>query len=106
MSSQQSTVDFIIEQMASAGEITSRKMFGEHCLYCDGKPVVLVCDDQLFLKPTNAGRAFLTEVIEKPPYPGAKNYLWISGEHWDDATWLGQLVKISAAELPPPKKKK
>jgi TfoX/Sxy family transcriptional regulator of competence genes len=43
MSSQQSTVDFIVEQMAKAGAVSARKMFGDYGIYCDGKMVALVC---------------------------------------------------------------
>ncbi len=52
MASSQGTVDFIVEQMASAGTVSARKMFGEYGIYCDGKMVALVCDDRLFVKPT------------------------------------------------------
>lgn len=59
MASQQKTVDYLMEQSAEAGTITSKKMFGEFALYCDTKVVAFVCDDQLFIKPTEAGRDFL-----------------------------------------------
>jgi DNA transformation protein and related proteins len=106
MSSQQSTVDFLIDQISAAGQVSTRKMFGEYALYCQGKVVALVCDDQLFVKPTTAGRAFLGDPNEKPPYPGAKLYFLISGENWDDSDWLSDLISITAKELPVPKSKK
>lgn len=105
MSSTQSTVDFIVEQIAAAGFISTKKMFGEYGLYCDGKIVALVCDNQLFVKKTAAGKEFLGECIEMPPYPGAKPYFFISGEKWDEGEWLSELIKISVAQLPMPKKK-
>ncbi len=81
-------------------------MFGEYALYCNDRVVALVCDNQLYVKPTTAGAAFLDTPEEAPPYPGAKNYYLISGEHWDDSDWLSELIRITAAELPLPKKKK
>ncbi len=105
MASQQSSVDFIVEQMQSAGQVTSKKMFGEYGIFCSGKMVALVCDDQLFVKPTPGGRAYLGEIEEAPPYPGAKPCFLISGDRWDDGEWLGELVRITAMELPLPKKK-
>ena len=42
MASKQSTVDFLLEQMAQAGTISSKKMFGEHALYCNQKVVAFV----------------------------------------------------------------
>lgn len=92
--------------MSGAGTITARPMFGEYALYCDGKVVAFVCDDELFVKPTDAGRTYLGEVEEKPAYPGSKMYFYISGERWDDSDWLSELIKTTAAVLPEPKPKK
>ncbi len=106
MASQQSTVDYILEQIAEAGVISARKMFGEYAIYCNEKVVALVADDQLYVKPTEVGKTFIGKYIEGCPYPGAKPYLLISGDRWEDSEWLSQLIKISAAQLPPPRKKK
>ena len=106
MASAQSTVDFIVDQLGGTGVVTAKKMFGEYGLYLDSKLAALVCDNQLFIKPTAAGRQFIGTPTEAPPYPGAKPYFLISGELWDDGVWMSQLVKITAAELPLPKKKK
>ncbi|MBY4726375.1 MULTISPECIES: TfoX/Sxy family protein [Burkholderia] len=105
MASSQRTVDFIVEQMAAAGTVSARKMFGEYGIYCDGKVVALVCDDRLFVKPTPEGRAFLGMCEEGAPYPGAKPHLVISGERWDDREWLSALIRITAAQLPVPVKR-
>jgi TfoX/Sxy family transcriptional regulator of competence genes len=106
MASQQATVDFIVEQITGAGHVAARKMFGEYGIFCDGKMVAIVADDELLVKPTKAGRAYLTAIVEKPPYEGASNYFLIAGETWDDSDWLTELIRISAAELPLPVKKK
>lgn len=106
MASQQSTVDFIVDQIRGAGSVHAKKMFGEYGVYCDGKMVALVCDDQLYVKPTAPGRAFAGDCEEGCPYPGAKPCLLISGDQWDDAEWLTRLIAISAVALPAPKKSK
>jgi DNA transformation protein and related proteins len=106
MSSQKSNVDYLLEQIAGAGNVTARAMFGEYAFYCDGKVVALFCDDQLFVKPTKAGAAHLTVIVEAPPYPGAKLHYMISGEKWHDADWLSALVRKTANELPVPTGKK
>jgi len=106
MPTNQSTVDFILDQVAAAGAVSARKMFGEYGLYCDGKIVALICDNQLFVKPTPAGRRFVGPVTEAPPYPGAKPSLLIDGGNWDDAAWLSRLIALSAVELPMSGKKR
>lgn len=105
MASDAKTVAYLVDQIANAGSVKAKPMFGEYGLYCDGKMVALVCDDQLFVKPTVGGRAFAGEVDEAPPYPGAKPCLLIDADRWEDAEWLTELIGISAAELPSPKPK-
>ncbi len=104
MGSNLSFVEFIVDQIENAGEITYKKMFGEYALYSDGKVVALVCDDQLFIKPTKAGKSFINNVIEAPPYPGAKLYFLIEDEI-EDREWLSNLIRLTAEELPEPKPK-
>lgn len=106
MSSHQNFVDFIVDQMADAGLITAKKMFGEYGIYCDGKIVALVCDDQLFVKPTEAAKTFIGKITEAPPYPGAKMYLLISDEQLEEREWLTELIQITATALSIPTKKR
>lgn len=106
MSSSQSNVDFIVEQMGDAGDITARKMFGEYGLYCDGKIIGLICDDDLFIKPTDGGRTLIGNVVEASAYPGAKPSLKISAEQIEDADWLADLARTTFKELPLPKKRR
>lgn len=105
MASTQEFVDFVVDQIRPAGLVTARKMFGEYALYAGGKVVALVCDDRLFIKPTEQGRAFIGEVVEGRPYPGAKPYFLIE-DRLEDGEWLGELVRVTEAELPPPATKK
>ena len=105
MASNQNFVDFVLEQINNAGEITAKKMFGEYGIYADGKMFAAVCDNKLFIKPTVAGRAFIGEVVEAPPYPGAKPSFLIE-DKIEDRTWLSELVRITVKELPEPKPKK
>lgn len=97
--------DFIVEQISDVGDITYKKMFGEYAIYCGRKIVALICDDSLFIKPTVAGKTYIGTVVEKPPYPGAKNCYLIE-DKIDDRQWLSELIKITESELPEPKLKK
>ncbi len=84
-------------------------MFGEYCLYRDDMPIAFVCDDVLFLKDTPDGRAAVATAMTPeygPPYPGAKPYLRVSPDHWDESDWLYDVLERTAAALPPPKTRK
>ncbi len=105
MASRQTTVDVLVEQLAGTGTVSARTMFGEYALYCDGK-LVAVCDDQLFVKPTAAGRALLGTVREGSPYPGAKPCFVIGEDVCDDADALAALIRATAAALPVPAPKR
>jgi hypothetical protein len=70
--------------------------------------VGLVCNDQLYLKPTAQGRALVAEPRDGAPYPGAKPHLLIDADQWEDAQTLCALVRTTALSLPlrpVPKKK-
>lgn len=105
MASDQKFVDFVTDQIKGAGEIAAKKMFGEYGIYSDGIIFGLVCDNKLFIKPTKSGREFIGEVVESPPYPGAKPSFLIDAKI-EDSEWLSELVRISVKELPEPKPKK
>ena len=81
-------VQYIADQLHSAGVITYRKMFGEYGMYLDGKIFSLICDNQFFVKITE----------------GAKPYFLV--EELDDREWLTELAVRTWKELPVPKPKK
>jgi len=105
MASDEGFVEFVTGQMEEAGEIRYRKMFGEYAVYCGRKVVALICDNQLFIKPTQGGRAFIGDPVMAPPYPGAKPSFLIE-DKIEDREWLSDLVRITEEELPEPKPKK
>ncbi|MCB0265076.1 MAG: TfoX/Sxy family protein [Calditrichaeota bacterium] len=105
MASDKAFMDFVLEQIENAGLITYKKMFGEYGVYSNGKIFALVCDNQLFIKPTTAGRDFIGDVVEAPPYPGAKMYFLIE-DQIENREWLNELIRVTVAELPEPKPKK
>ena len=106
MTTQQRTVDYLLEQGSGAGDLVIQPMFGEYGVYLDGKMIGSICDDQLYVKPTASGRLHAEPVSEAPPYPGAKPHLLIVADRWDDAEWLGKILRATAAELPAPKPRK
>ena len=89
----------------SAMPLTARKMFGEYALYLDGKVVALVCDDQLFLKPTPGAQVALPDCPNALPYPGAKPHI-LASDALDDPDPVIAALKAVATDLPTPRPKK
>jgi TfoX/Sxy family transcriptional regulator of competence genes len=107
MATSQSTIDFILDQLRQVRTVSARKMFGEYALYCDNKVVALVCDDQLFVKITEPGKALVGErYVEGIAYPGARPSILVSADDLEDDEKLSELIRVTAAALPPPKPKK
>ena len=105
MASTQEFVDYVVDQFDSDCGVTAKKMFGEYGLFSRGKMFGLVCDDRLFIKPTDAGRALIGTPDEAPPYPGARPCLLI-GDEMENGPWLSELVRITTTELPEPRKRR
>lgn len=96
-------MDFLLDQLSGMHSLTTKRMFGEYCVYVLGKPIGFVSDDQLHLKMTKAGRSMAPEAEEGFPYPDAKPHLLITADLWDDRDWLIDLIRVTAEELPSPK---
>lgn len=104
MASHQDFVDYVAEQLRSAGAIRSRRMFGEYGLYCDGIFFAVICDDQLFVEVTPAGEAAFPQLPKAPPYEGAKDYLRV--EDVDDRETMTTLTRLTCLELQAQPKKR
>jgi TfoX/Sxy family transcriptional regulator of competence genes len=98
-------INYIVDQINSSEDVRYRHMFGGTTLYSHDKVVALICDNQLFIKPTEAGRSYIGDAVEAPPYEGAKNFFLINDEI-DDSEWLSDLVRATQEALPKPKPRK
>jgi len=104
MASDMEFVEYVVGQLSELGEIRYKKMFGEYGIYLQEKLVALVCDNQLFVKPTELGRKILKNVKEKSPYDGAKPSFLI--EELENRELLCELIEQTWQELPVKKVKK
>ena len=94
-----------IDQLAGL-PIRTRPMFGEYALYVDDKVVAFICDDTLFIKPSDVDAALLEGTVMGPAYPGSKLYHSVPGDLLEDPEWLHAAITGTAEALPAPKPKK
>ena len=65
-------LDYVLERLPEPEAARCRKMFGEYMVYLNDRPVLLVCDNTVFVKNHPALAHLLAEAPEGLPYPGAK----------------------------------
>jgi TfoX/Sxy family transcriptional regulator of competence genes len=105
MSTSKDTVAYIEDQLAGL-PIRTNPMFGEYAIYHDDKVVGFICDDTLFIKPSEVDPAVLAGTVMAPAYPGSKLYHSVPGDLLEDADWLQKAIRATADALPAPKPKK
>ena len=105
MSTNKEIIADILDELAPL-RVRARSMFGEYGIYCDEKIVALVCDDLLYLKPTVAAESLTVDLELCPPYPGARDYLFIEDRFMLDRAEFRRLIQATADALPAPRPKK
>ncbi|MGD9886880.1 MAG: TfoX/Sxy family protein [Bacilli bacterium] len=103
MATDLSYVQYVSDQLHDAGLISFRKMFGEYMVYCDGKPVVLVCDNTSFVKIKDEIKGLMEGMESGYPYHGATLHYSLDIDNHDLST---QVVRILTMITPYPKSKK
>ncbi|MBR6917707.1 MAG: competence protein TfoX [Clostridia bacterium] len=104
MASSKEYLDFIMDQLSSARDVSYRAMMGEYVVYFRDKVIGGVYDNRFLVKRTAAGEKLMPGAVEEIPYDGAKPMLLV--EDLEDKELLAFLLEAMYDELPAPKKKK
>ncbi len=96
--------DYIVENLQKAGEISTRKMMGEYCVYYQGKLIGDICDNTLFLKPTEAVLRLMPEAERAYPYDGSRTLMAVVDDV-ENTKLMTEVLQEMYMELPEPKKK-
>ena len=65
-------IEYVCERLHGMGGLRYRKMFGEYMVYVNDKPVLLVCDNTVFVKIVPELAALMADAERGLPYEGAK----------------------------------
>jgi TfoX/Sxy family transcriptional regulator of competence genes len=95
-------IEFVVDQIEGAGAVRHRKMFGEYMVYVDDRPVLLVCDNTVYIKKIDAVASLMAEAARGNPYQGAKEHYILDIE---DRTLALDAVRALVAVTPIPVKK-
>lgn len=102
MATDPGTIEYLCDQLNGLGDIRSRKMFGEYMVYCNDKPVLIVCDDRPMVKMLPILEPLLKDSPTAPPYEGAKDHYVLDP---DDRETLREAVRLAEEVTPVPRKK-
>lgn len=58
--------EFVTELLAPLGQVSSRRMFGGHGVYCEGVMFALIADDVLYFKADETNRPALAAAGSEP----------------------------------------
>lgn len=101
MSSSIEFVNYVMDQIRETGQVRSRKMFGEYMVYVNDKPLLLVCDNMVFVKILPETEVLLTE--RGTPYEGSKEHFILDV---DNAELCARVVQALEPIIPLPKPRK
>ncbi len=93
---------FVCEQIKTNFCVSYKKMFGEYMVYVNDKPVLLVCDNTVFVKKLEELKILMQDSEVGVPYKGAKEHYILDIENSD---LTNQVVQILEKVTPFPKKK-
>lgn len=88
-------LEFVIGQLENVGEISYKKLLTEYGLYSNGNLFGIIFDNELFIKPTKSGKAF----INKSPLHAKEKPGFLNKDKLEDKEWICQLVRITIKEL-------
>ena len=97
-------IEFVMDQLDRLPFVFRyKKMFGEYCVYANDKPIILVCDNRVFVKMLPCIESILSEADIDTPYNGAKPHYVLDVE---DATLLSKVIPLLESNTPLPKPRK
>ena len=98
MASRKEYLDYIMEQLSEADEVSYRPMMGEYVVYYRGKVIGGVYDDRFLVKKTKSARELLPDAQTALPYEGGKEMLLV--DQLEDRALLHDLLNALDADLP------
>ena len=105
MSTTPDFIEYVCEQITGVGTVRHKKMFGEYMVYVNDKPVLLVCDNTVFVKMLPCIASLMEDAQKGFPYKGAKESYILDIDNSSLAKDVARILEKNTP-LPKPKKKK
>lgn len=93
---------FVCEQIPNYYEIRYKKMFGEYMVYVNEKPILLICDNLVYVKKLPQVAELMEQADCGIPYKGAKEHYILD---FENTQLVENVVSILEKITPLPKRK-
>lgn len=103
MATSEEYIVFVCERIRGAYDVRYKKMFGEYMVYVNEKPVLLVCDNCVFVKKLPETERILRNADTGIPYGGAKEHFILDIEN---ETIVDETIALLERITPIPQKRK
>ena len=103
MPSTQDYLDFVLDCLSGAQEISYRKMMGEYLIYYRGKVIGGIYDNRFLLKNVPSVIRCMPDAKPELPYENAKEMLAVDGEYSKE--FFKDLLGAMYDELPQARKR-
>ena len=90
--------DYVMECLNKAGEVTSKKLMEEYCLYINGKIFGGIYDNRFLVKQTETSKKLLAECPLELPYEGSKSPMFLVSE-FENADFMKELLEGMIKEI-------
>lgn len=95
-------IEFVCCMISNDYAVRYKKMFGEYLVYVNEKPILLVCENCVFIKQLDEIKELMQGADEGIPYKGSKPHYILDIENKE---LLDKVVEILERITPVPKKK-
>jgi TfoX/Sxy family transcriptional regulator of competence genes len=87
-------IEFVCSQIDETYQVRYRKMFGEYMVYANNKPILLVCDNTVYVKILPELTGLLAEAEKGFPYQGAREHYILDAEDRELCNYVVQILEL------------
>lgn len=104
MATTQDYIEYVCEQIPNIGIIRYKKMFGEYMVYINDKPILIVCNNTVYIKQREEIDELMKDAEQGYPYKGAKEHYILDIDNKELSEKVISILE-PITPLPKPKKK-
>lgn len=100
MATTQDFIEYVCDQVKNTGAVRYKKMFGEYMVYVNDKPILLVCDNIVYVKILDCVKDLMVYAEKGSPYQNAKEHYILDIDNIDlSGKVISKLESVTAVPI-------